>query len=337
MSTIALRTSLLILALAAGAVSQQTPAPRKGPLIEDDNGEPIRVDVDVVSLYCAVRNRQNGLVSTLTKDDFDLREDGVKQTVKYFSRETNIPLTLGLLVDVSGSQQNLIEIERRAASSFFRSVLKPKDVAFLLSFGADAELLQDVTNTPRLLDEGLSRLKLNTGFSGINSGPVPTMNKPRGTVLYDAVYLAAGDMLAHEAGRKAIVLITDGEDQGSRETEKQAIEAALKADAIIYGILYVDRMAYGGNGIGMGIGYSGSSVLKHMAEETGGRMFEVDRRNTLEAIFTQIQDEMRTQYMLAYTPLNPKKDGGFRKLELRTKDKDQKVQTRRGYYATAPQ
>ena len=204
-------------------------------------------------------------------------------------------------------------------------------------FRSDAELLQDVTNTPRLLDEGLSRLKLNTGFSGINSGPVPTMNKPRGTVLYDAVYLAAGDMLAHEAGRKAIVLITDGEDQGSRETEKQAIEAALKADAIIYGILYVDRMAYGGNGIGMGIGYSGSSVLKHMAEETGGRMFEVDRRNTLEAIFTQIQDEMRTQYMLAYTPLNPKKDGGFRKLELRTKDKDQKVQTRRGYYATAPQ
>ena len=335
MSMIAFRTGVVILALAAGALSQQTPTPRKGPLIEDDNGEPIRVDVDVVSLYCAVRNRQNGLVSTLTKDDFDLREDGVKQTVKYFSRETNIPLTIGLLVDVSGSQQNLIEIERRAASSFFRSVLKPKDVAFLLSFGADAELLQDVTNTPRLLDEGLSRLKLNAGFSGINSGPVPTMNKPRGTVLYDAVYLAASDMLAHEAGRKAIVLITDGDDHGSRETEKQAIEAALKADAIIYGILYEDRMAYGQ--YGMGVGSGGAGVLKHMAEETGGRMFEVDRRNTLEAIFKQIQDEMRTQYMLAYTPVNSKKDGGFRKLELRTKDKDQKIQTRRGYYALAPQ
>ena len=133
--------------------------------------------------------------------------------------------------------------------------------------------------------------------------------------------------------RKAVVLITDGEDQGSRETEKQAIEAALKADAIIYGILYVDRMAYGGNGIG----YSGASTLKHMAEETGGRLFEVDRRNTLEAIFTQIQDEMRTQYMVAYTPTNVKKDGSYRKLELRTKDKDQKVQTRKGYYATAAQ
>ena len=327
------RKILVVLVMTVVAFGQQTPPPPKGPLIEDDNGAPIRVDVDVVSLYCAVRNRQNGLVSTLGKDDFDLREDGAKQTIKYFSRETNIPLTIGLLVDVSGSQRNLIEIERRAASSFFRSVLKPKDVAFLLSFGADAELLQDVTNTPRLLDEGLARLKLNTGFSGINSGPVPTMNKPRGTVLYDAVYLAANDMLSHEAGRKAVVLITDGEDQGSRETEKQAIEAALKADAIIYGILYVDRMAYGG----MGIGYSGASTLKHMAEETGGRLFEVDRRNTLEAIFTQIQDEMRTQYMVAYTPTNVKKDGSYRKLELRTKDKDQKVQTRKGYYATAAQ
>src|SRR5882724_7529134 len=180
MSKFPIRRISAVLVTALAALAQQT-TPPKGPLVEDDSGQIISVDVDIVTLYATVRSKQNGLVSTLTKDDFDLREDGTKQTIKYFSRETNIPLTMGLLVDVSGSQQNLIEVERHAASSFFRNVLKSKDVAFLLSFGADAELLQDVTGTPRLLDEGLGRLKLNTGFSGINAGPVPTMNKPRGT------------------------------------------------------------------------------------------------------------------------------------------------------------
>src|SRR5260370_280537 len=333
MSKLPIRRIFPGLLVALAALAQQTPVPPKGTMVEDDSGQTITVNVDIVSLYCAVRSKQNGLVSTLGKDDFELREDGAPQTVKYFSRETNIPLTMGLLVDVSGSQQNLIEIERHAASSFFRNVLKPKDEAVLLQFGADAELLQDVTGSPRLLDEGLGRLKLNTGFSGINAGPVPTMNKPRGTVLYDAVYLAANDMLAREAGRKAIILITDGEDQGSRETEKQAIEAALKADAIIYSILYVDRRFYGG----MGMGYGGAGVLKHMSDETGGHMFEVRGKDTLETIFRQLQDEMRTQYMIGYTPTNSKKDGGYRKVDLHTREKDQKVQVRKGYYAMAPQ
>jgi VWFA-related protein len=336
MSKYPIRRISAVLVTALAAVAQQT-TPPKGPLVEDDAGQTISVDVDVVTMYATVRSKQNGLVSTLSKDDFDLREDGAKQTVKYFSRETNIPLTMGLLVDVSGSQQNLIEIERHAASAFFRSVLKSKDVAFLLSFGADAELLQDVTGSPRLLDDGLGRLKLNAGFSGINSGPVPTMNHPRGTVLYDAVYLAANDMLAHEAGRKAIILITDGEDQGSRETEKQAIESALKADAIIYGILYVDRGFYNRGNMGMSVGgYSGSSVLKHMAEETGGRMFEVRGKDTLDSVFTQLQDELRTQYMLGYSPTNTKKDGTYRKIDLKAQ-KDQKVQVRKGYYAIPAQ
>jgi VWFA-related protein len=299
------------------------------PRIEDDAGEPIKVDVDVVNLYCAVRNKQNALVSNLEKGDFTLAEDGASQSIKYFTRETDLPLTIGLLVDVSNSQRNLVEIERRAASSFFSSVLKKKDVAFLISFGADSELLEDLTGSPRALQEGLDRMKLNGGFSGINAGPVPTMNKPRGTVLYDAVYLAANDMLAKEVGRKAIVLITDGDDQGSRETEKAAIEAAQKADAIIYGILYVDRQFYGG----FGVGYSGESVLKHMSEETGGRLFQVDRKNSLDAIFDQIQQEMRTQYAIGYTPTNGKKDGSFRKIDLRAANKDMKVQVRKGYYA----
>jgi VWFA-related protein len=299
----------------------------------DDSDAPIKVDVDLVNLYFAVRSKQNALIGNLEKTDFDLAEDGAKQEIKYFAKDTDLPLSIGLLVDVSNSQRNLIEIERRAANSFFNSVLRKKDVAFLISFGADSELLQDITGSPRLLQEGLDHMKLNGGFSGINSGPVPTMSKPRGTVLYDAVYLASGDILAREAGRKAIILITDGEDEGSRETEKQAIEAAQRADTIIYGILYVDRQFYGG----FGMGYSGEGVLKQMAEETGGRLFQVDRKNNLDSIFQQIQDEMRTQYAIGYTPTNSKKDGTFRKIDLRTNTKDQKVQVRRGYYATPPQ
>ena len=302
--------------------------------VEDDNGAAIKVDVDVVNLYCSVRTKQNSLISTMEKGDFDLAEDGTKQTIKYFTRETDLPLTIGLLVDVSNSQRNLIEVERRAASSFFTSVLKKKDVAFLLSFGADANLDQDLTGSANLLQEALRRMKLNGGFAGLNSGPVPTMSKARGTVLYDAVFLAANDMLAKEVGRKAIILITDGDDEGSRESEKSAIEAAQKADAIIYGILYVDRQFYRG----MGGGYSGEGSLKRMAEETGGRLFQVDdRKNPLDAIFNQIQQEMRTQYAIGYTPTNSTKDGSFRKIDLRAStNKDLKVQVRKGYYALPP-
>lgn len=329
MRTIALALATLLIVPAALITlrAQQSQKPE-----DEDLGAPISVDVNVVNLYCSVRTKQNALISTLEKTDFTLAEDGAPQTIKYFTKETDLPLTIGLLVDVSNSQGNLIEVERRAASSFFSSVLRKKDVAFLISFGADSELLQDVTGSPRTLQDGLNRMKLNGGFSGVNSGPVPTMSHARGTVLYDAVYEASGEILAKEVGRKAIVLITDGEDQGSTETMKQAIEAAQKADAIIYGVLYVDRQFYGG----FGGGYSGESVLKQMAEETGGRLFHVDRKNTLDSIFQQIQQEMRTQYAIGYTPTNSRKDGGYRKIDLRTSNKDLKVQVRKGYYAMQP-
>jgi VWFA-related protein len=325
--------TLLVLPIVLIRLDAQQQAAGGGQKIEDDAGEPIKVDVDIVNLYCSVRNKQNGLVNGLEKNDFQLAEDGAKQEIKYFTKETDLPLTIGLLVDVSGSQRNLIEIERHAAGSFFSSVLRKKDVAFLISFGADSELLQDITGSPRLLQEGLNGMKLNAGFAGINSGPVPTASKARGTVLYDAVYLAANDMLAKEVGRKAIILITDGEDEGSKLTEKEAIEAAQKADAIVYGILYVDRQFYGS----FGMGYGGEGVLKQMSEETGGRLFQVDRKNNLDNIFEQIQQEMRTQYAIGYSPTNAKKDGTFRKIDLRANNKDLKVQVRKGYYALPPQ
>jgi VWFA-related protein len=309
-------------------VSQQKPPDNVPP--------PIKVDVDVVNILASVRNKQNGLVAGLNKDDFTLFEEGQKQTIKYFTKETDLPLTIGLLVDVSGSQSNLIEIERNAASQFFASVLRKKDEAFLISFGEDAELLQDYTQSPRLLNEGLNRLRVSSGVSGIHPGPVPTIGQPRGTVLYDAVYLAAKDKLTSEVGRKVIVLITDGVDQGSRLDIKQAIEAAQKSDAVIYSIYYYDASAYGGRGMIM-FGGGGEGYLKKMSDETGGHVFKVDRKHSLQEVFKELQDEMRSQYAIGYTPTNDKKDGTFRKVDLRVADKNLKVQARKGYYAIRPE
>jgi VWFA-related protein len=303
------------------------------PAQEEDAGATIKVDVDVVNVLSSVRDKKGRLVGNLTKDDFLVYEDGKQQEIKYFARETDLPLTIGLLVDVSGSQARLIEEERQAAFQFFSQVLRKKDMAFLISFGSEAELLQDFTNSPKLLQHALGELRVNSGVGGLHPGPVPTASQPRGTVLYDAVYLAATDRLKGEVGRKAIVVITDGVDQGSRIRREGAIEAAHRADSIIYSIYYVDPSAYYGAG-GFGIA-PGDGDLKRMSEDTGGRVLKVDRKHSLNDIFTQIQEEMRSQYAIGFTSSNDKKDGSFRKLEIRTKNKDLKVQARKGYYASA--
>lgn len=286
----------------------------------------IRVDVERVNVLFTVRDKNGAYINTLTQDDIEVREDGKLQEIKSFVRETDLPLTLGLLVDVSGSQARLIEEERRAALQFFRTVLREKDVAFLISFGPEAELLQDSTGSVRLLERALGELRAMGGSAAtiLNPGPVPTT--PRGTILYDAVYLAANEKLRGEVGRKAIILITDGVDQGSRVKLQDAVEAALRADAVIYSIYYVDPGFYGYGG-------GGSGVLKRMAEDTGGRMFDVGRRQTLDAIFRQIEDELRSQYAISYSSSNPLRDGSFRKLEIRAKNKAYKVQARKGYFA----
>jgi VWFA-related protein len=256
-------------------------------------------------------------------------EDGKEQNIHVFTKESDLPLTIGLLVDVSRSQENLIEIERRAALQFFRQVLRKKDLAFLISFGSEAELVQDYTNSTKLLDAGLNQLRVDAPVGGFGPGPVPTVGQPRGTILFDAVYLAANEKLKGEVGRKAMILITDGVDQGSRLKLREALEAAQKADCIIYSVYYVDWGAYGPFGGGGG----GEGDLKKMSEETGGRVFKVDRKHTLDMIFDEIQREMRSQYSLGYSPTNAAKDGSFRRLEIRTNQKDYRVQARKGYYA----
>ena len=290
------------------------------------------MDVNVVSVLTSVRDKKGALIPSLTKDDFTISEDGKPQAIKYFTRETDLPLTIGLLVDVSGSQRNLIGIEQSAAGQFFSQVLRKKDLAFLLMFGEEAELLQDYTGSPRLLNEGLKQLRVSSGAQGIHPGPVPTISQPRGTVLYDAIYLAANEKLKGEVGRKVICVITDGVDQGSRMTLNQAVEAAQKADAVIYSIDYSDPGAYGG-AFGFG-GGGGEGALRKMSDETGGHMYKVDRKHSLDQVFQELQDEMRSQYMIGYTPVNETKDGSYRKIDIKLSNKDLKAQARKGYYAS---
>ena len=284
----------------------------------------IKVDVDVVSVYASVRDKRGAYIKDLTKEDFTVMEDGKKQEIRYFSREADLPLTIGLLIDVSRSQEGLIEVEKRAGAQFFQQVLRPKDAAFVISFGSEAELLQDLTNSQRLLAKGLEGLRLNASVGGLH--PSPTGAKQRGTIMYDAVYLAAGEKLKDEVGRKVIVLITDGMDFGSRVSLQEAITSAHKSDAIIYSVYYVDPRVYGWGG------YSDSD-LKKMSEETGGRVFRVDRKNDLEDIFRQIQEEVRSQYAIGYNPTGQSTAGGFRKIEIKTSNKELKVLARKGYYA----
>jgi VWFA-related protein len=321
-TTSALGTAVAALFLIAPpAPPQQKPA--------EDLPPAISVDVNVVNILASVRDKRGGLVGNLTKDDFTVIEDGQPQTIKYFTRENDLPLTIGLLVDVSRSQRNLIDIERDAAYQFFQQVLRKKDMAFLISFGEDAELLQDFTNSARLLDDGLRGLRESAPVEGLHPGPVPTMNNPRGTILYDAIYLASNEKLAREVGRKAIVVITDGVDQGSRISRDTAIQAAQRADTAIYSVYYLDSSAYGYFG-----GGGGDGVLRRMSDETGGHVYKVDRKHTLPEVFRELQEEMRSQYTIGYTPTNPARDGSFRKVEIKLRDKSLKVQARSGYYAS---
>jgi len=322
-------------AAALFASAQQPPAPSQEPQ------EPvIKVDVDLVNILFTVKTKKGELIPNLEKNNFSLKEDGKEQTISRFSRETDLPITLGLLIDISASQERLIEIEREAASQFFSSVIRKKDQAFLISFGKDTELLQDFTNSPRQLIAGLKDLRgdgqsprIGRSPIPVNTGPVPTAGTPKGTLLYDAVYLAATEKLKNEVGRKALILITDGEDQGSDYTLKQAIEYAQKSDAIVFSIFYVDRAFYSGGGLSFG-GGGNEGALKKLSDETGGHVFTVSNKHPLNEVFKEIQEELRNQYSIGYTPSNAVRDGSFRRIEIKVDNSDYRVQARAGYYAT---
>src|SRR5271163_3594893 len=345
LAVLAAVTGLLCLGT-GGMLAQEAPSPDAAPVsnapdtTQQDEALPtttLKVNVNLVSLYFSVRDKHNGLVSTLTKNDCTVLEDKAPQTIKNWGAETDQPLTLGILLDTSGSQQNVLPLEQETGSAFLKRILRSKDEAFLVSFDVDVDLLEDYTSNPNQLARAMDKAEINTaggngayGVPGIGQGPVPTQGTPKGTLLYDAVAQVSNEKLRSETGRKALILLTDGEDQGSVTKPNQAIEAAQKANAIIYVILIADRPFYGYRTFG----YSGDMQMKKLSEETGGRVINVGNNGKkMEEAFAQIEAELRTQYLASYTPTNNKLDGGYRKLDVSCQGDGLKIQTRKGYYA----
>jgi VWFA-related protein len=353
----------------------------------------IAVDARLVNLPVVVRDKKGALIQNLTKDDFVLQVDGKPQSIRYFDKDTNLPLTLGLLVDTSLSQREVIDEERTASSTFLDQMLTtPKDRAFIMQFAAETELLQDLTSSRPLLQAALKEIDTPSKGSGSSDDSSPP-RRPRGgggTVLYDALFLASDELMSKQTGRKALIILSDGGDRGSRETLVKSIEAAQRADTIIYAIYFKgeqphqdypqhNRGGYPGGGGGgypgggypgggypgggypgggyPGGGYPGGGYpggngggnnggnypngpghidgkknLERMAQETGGRFFEVKKNQNVAQIYNEIAEELRAQYRLGYTPSQDAASSGYHKIDLTLHQKGLLIQTRDGYY-----
>ncbi len=280
----------------------------------------IRVEVNQVNLFATIRDKHKSIVTGLTKDDFQVYEDGQLQEITNFSADSDLPITLGMLIDTSGSEYYMLSAEKDAASRFFGRVLRKGDLGMVMSFDSDVDLLADFTDDRTVLNRAINRAQINVPVGGaISQGPLPSSGTG-GTNFYDAVYLAAHDKLAGEAGRKAVVVLTDAEDTGSKMPLQDAIEAAQRNDTVVHILLVA---ADGGD----------QSVAKRLTDETGGRMIVVRNEKNLEQAFDQISEELRSQYSIGYTPSNKKHDGGYRKIKVEMKNKEYSALARRGYYA----
>jgi VWFA-related protein len=297
-----------------------TPASRQQP----DAAADFAVNVNLVNLFFTVKDKHGVPVRNLSQNDFEVLENGKPQTIKYFNADATQPLTLGLLIDTSGSAQRILPFIRRLGVQFCTKVLSEKDLAFVMSFDVGVDLLQDLTSPSSDLKAAVLDTSINGGdwlLPGKEGFPDPRKGG-RGTLLYDAIYLAATEELKHEVGRKTIVVITDGTDQGSQTSLAATIEAVQKADASVYVLLAYDR-DYGGR----------SEDIGHIAKETGGNVIDVAQNpNGLEKAIQQVSAELRTQYYIGYTP-SQKPDGSFRKLRVRIKNGDYHVQLRKGCYS----
>jgi VWFA-related protein len=342
----------------------------------------VSVDVKVVNLLATVRDKHGKILPSLTKDDFTLEEDGHPVGIHYFSRETDLPLTLGLLVDTSMSQRQVLDQERAASGSFLEKVLREKDTAFLIHFDHEVELLQDVTSSRAKLEDAIALLRTGqpqeddrsgsggTGSGGTSSGGSGSggsggRNWPNGghqhgghrgggTQLYDAIYLASNEVMKNQKGRKALIVLSDGVDRGSKESLESAMEASQRADTLVYCVLFKGEepgegfnrggFGYPGGG-GMGGGHrhgggqrypqeerpDGKKIMERIAKETGGRFFKASKKQPLDQIYASIQEELRSQYSLGFTP-DKADTAGYHKLLLKTKQNDTVVQARDGFY-----
>jgi len=285
--------------------------------------QPIRVQVQLVNLFATVRDDKRRLVPDLAREEVRVFEDGQEQKVEFFQRQTDLPLTIGLLIDTSISQENTLNIEQEAATRFFQRVLQPKDLAMVMSFDVDVTLLTGFTNDVDRLERAIGRAHINAPYSPINPGPLPPGLQSGGTNMFDAIYLACTDQLAREAGRKALIVITDADDTGSKIPLKEAVEVAQRTDTVIHIILIADTRNY----------RKDSGTARKFADETGGRVIEPRDEQRLSEAFDQIVEELRSQYTIGYTPTNAQRDGSYRKVKLEATRKGIKVLTRKGYYA----
>jgi VWFA-related protein len=304
-------------AYAGGALAQQS----KTPASTQEPQAPIRVGVELVNLFATVRDKHKQIVPSLTKDDFRIHEDGAEQKVAFFTHETTLPITLGLLIDTSGSEERMLPAEQEAATRFLDRVLRKEDLAMVMSFDIDVDLLADFTADRSQLQRAIDRARINAPRTPATvHGPLPPTAK--GTSLYDAIYLACREKLADEAGRKALVILTDAEDVGSKVRLDEALETAQRTNTVIHILLTYDP-AYGAN----------ESVAKKLTEETGGRLVQVRGGKKINEAFDQISEELRSQYTLGYYPTNTSRDGRFRKIKVETTNAELHVLTRKGYYA----
>jgi len=334
------------------------------------------MDVNVVNVLVSVRDKQGKIVHDLNKDDFTLEEDGRPQTIKYFAQQTDMPLTLGLLIDTSGSQRRVLDQERNASRDFFHHVMREdKDQAFVIHFDREVELLQDMTSSKKDLDASLqdvetSRPQLNRrnfvpadpqyggGYPQSGGGyPQGGGRYPQGggqgrggTALYDAVLLGSDELMKKQTGRKAMMLLSDGVDNGSKVTLNSAIESAQRSDTLVYSIRFADNEGYGNSGLG-GLGFpggmgrrggmggnrmpqnrvDGKKILEQISRETGGSYFEVTNKMPLDKIYDRIEEDLRNQYSLGYT--SDQTGSGYRKIHVTAKMTNVVLQTREGYYA----
>jgi VWFA-related protein len=300
--------AILTVALGAGVWAQQGPK--------------ISVRVNEVTLFATVHDPDGRVVKNLTRDDFVVREEGVEQKIDFFSRESDLPLTIGLLVDTSRSQTGVLETERRASYKFLEQVMRQgKDQAFVVHFDTQVETLQAPTSSRDDLELALSRLS------------IPERDA---TLVYSAIKESSSDWMSQFMGRKAFILLSDGVAFREPTSITTAIEYAQRADTIIYPIRYADPVPLTRPVIGTILAIAsehGKQGLHRMARETGGDYNEVTKNQSIEDIYAQIEEELRNQYDIGYTPARAESDGKYHKIKLTTKNRRLVVTTRAGYYA----
>jgi len=272
--------------------------------------------VKVVNLLATVQTKKGEIVRDLSKDDFVLLENGRPQTIQYFSRESDLPLTLGLMVDTSMSQERVLDAERGASFRFLDSVLREnKDKVFVLQFDISVWLRQGLTSSRKDLEEALSLVDTQTRDELTRYGG--------GTLLYDAVVKVSNDIMRKQQGRKALIILSDGEDVNSTATYQDAVDAALRAETLVYSILYSSSRSLG----------SGRGVMQRLSRDTGGGFYEVTKKLPIGKVFELIQEELRSQYSIGYVSDEPVRIPEYRKIHLATRDKVLVVRARDRYWA----